>query len=69
MYGPDVVTGQRYVEAPSSTDGIQHTGNVLSVLLDEDEEVEWLWTHEPERSYVSGYIMRKLGCITCIVRK
>jgi len=33
---------------------------VISVKLDEDEDVEWIWTHTPDgKSVVSGYIITK----------
>ena len=45
---------KRSVEAPKST--YQGAPVVFSnVLLAEDEEVQWIWTHASEGSYVSGY--------------
>ena len=53
---------KRSVEAPKSTyQGVPPT--ILSnVLLADDEEVQWIWTHTSKGSYVSGYqIIEKLG--------
>ena len=34
---------------------------VISVNLDDDEEVEWTWTSLPNgQSYVSGYTIKKI---------
>jgi hypothetical protein len=56
------VGGKRIVLAPSST-GMLIPGGVLSVMLDEDEDVEWQWTHYADgRSVVTGYrIVKKHG--------
>jgi len=46
---------KRIVQAPSSG-GSDSPGQVLSVELDEDEEVIWQWTHRPDgTSAVTGY--------------
>ena len=44
-------TEKRLVTAP---DHGNCTG-VISVLLADDENVEWIWTHTPNESWVSGY--------------
>jgi hypothetical protein len=39
--------------------GVKHPA-VISVELDEDEEVEWTWTHNADgESVVTGYIITK----------
>ena len=41
---------------PSPPTATSLPNQVLSVVLNADEDVEWLWTCTPERvSYVSGY--------------
>ena len=46
---------KRIVTAPSST-GAMGRGEVLSVKLGPDEDVEWVWSHDPDRgSVVTGY--------------
>lgn len=43
----------RFVTAPGST---VSAGEVLSVAVAPDEEVQWISSHDPQRgSYVSGY--------------
>lgn len=45
---------KRSVEAPKPTfQGAPVTFS--NVLLAEDEEVQWSWTHSAKGSYVSGY--------------
>ncbi len=45
----------RIVVAPG-TAAAMGAGQVLSIEVGADEDVEWLWSHEPERgSLVSGY--------------
>ena len=39
--------------------GPTHTGSIMGIWVFPDEEVEWIWTHTPDGSYVSGYIV---GC-------
>jgi hypothetical protein len=49
---------RRRVEAPLPTGLFSRqsiTSASLSVLLSENEEVEWVWTHTRNGSYVSGY--------------
>jgi hypothetical protein len=37
-------------------------GQVLSVEIGPDEEVEWIWSHDSERgSFVAGYDVRIVG--------
>lgn len=46
---------KRIVVAPSTV-APAGPGDVLSVEVDPDEDVEWLWTHDRERgSTVTGY--------------
>jgi hypothetical protein len=46
---------KRIVEAPSSG-GSDSPGQVLSVELNENEEIIWQWTHRPDgTSAVTGY--------------
>lgn len=46
---------KRVVQAPSSGSS-DSPGQVLSVELGEDEEVNWQWTHRPDgTSVVTGY--------------
>jgi hypothetical protein len=47
----------RWVAAPAST--LQGAAAVLGVRLEEDEDVQWIWTHTQEGSYVSGYSIVK----------
>ena len=49
---------KRIVYAPQS-DHIPSASAVISVELDEDEEVEWQWTHLNGRSVVTGYSIVK----------
>ena len=48
---------KRSVTAPAST--LRGAPAVQSVLLGEDEDVQWTWTYTPEGSYVSGYTIVK----------
>ncbi|MEE8399928.1 MAG: hypothetical protein V3S89_13040 [Desulfobacterales bacterium] len=51
---------KRSVEAPEPS--FQGAPAMISnVLLAEDEEVQWNWTHTSEGSYVSGYQIIKKG--------
>jgi hypothetical protein len=46
---------KRIVAAPSNA-GAMDAGEVLSVETGPDEEVEWVWSHDPQRgSRVTGY--------------
>ena len=48
-------TAKRIVLAPSST-GAMSTGEVLSVEIRPNEDVEWVWSHDRERgSSVTGF--------------
>lgn len=48
-------TAKRTVTAPSSASPMTG-GQVLSVEVGPDEEVEWVWSHDRERgSFVTGY--------------
>ena len=48
-------TAKRIVEAPD-TAAPMSPGDVLSVEVGPDEDVEWIWSHDPERgSTVTGY--------------
>lgn len=51
----DTIHGKRRVQAPVT--GMSNGASpVLSILLEEDEEVRWQWTHYADgRSVVSGY--------------
>lgn len=44
---------RRWVAAPASL--TPNAPTVTGVYLSEDEAVEWVWTHTPNGSYVSGY--------------
>ena len=46
-------TAIRWVTVPQSTSS--GAPAVQSVALTPDEDVQWLWTHTPNGSYVSGY--------------
>ena len=51
----DVKGAKRVVVAPRSP-GAMSAGEVLSVEVGPDEDVEWLWSHDPQRgSTVTGY--------------
>jgi hypothetical protein len=56
---------KRIAQAPSS-DGSDLPGQILSVELGEEEEVNWLWSHFPNgQSLVTGYeIIKKDGVKT-----
>ena len=47
---------RRVVEAPGSK---MLPNRVLSVVLAEEEDVEWIWTNSLAGSYVSGYSIVK----------
>jgi len=50
---------RRTVYAPQPKDNSEHPG-VISVELDEDEDVEWIWTHTSDgESVVTGYTIIK----------
>jgi hypothetical protein len=50
---------KRTVHAPSSGGGMS-SGAVLSVTLNDDEDVVWHWTHRQDgRSVVTGYTIVK----------
>jgi len=45
---------EKWINAPEPTfrdAPVAYTG----VRVAEDEDVEWIWTHTPKGSYVSGY--------------
>ena len=51
----DVKRAKRTVMAPTIA-GQMRGGQVLSVELGPDEDVEWIWSHDRERgSHVTGY--------------
>jgi hypothetical protein len=59
-------SGKRTILAPETTflPSVQPPANrVVSVDLEEDEEVQWTWTYLPDgQKYVSGYtIIKKPG--------
>jgi len=46
---------KRTIQAPSSSDATK-PGAFISVDVDLDQDVEWIWTHYPDgRSAVTGY--------------
>jgi hypothetical protein len=49
--------GQVWKSAPYQS-GPTHTGSIAGVWAFPDEEVEWIWTHTPGGSYVSGYTVK-----------
>jgi hypothetical protein len=50
---------KRVVYAPQPNDA-QQAPAVISVALDEDEDVEWQWTHYNDgRSVITGYTIVK----------
>jgi hypothetical protein len=50
---------KRSVYAPRPERGTESPA-VVSVVLDEDEDVEWTWTHTADgKSVVTGYIISK----------
>lgn len=55
MDQPDTPTmARRRVQAPAPEAG--HPENsILSVLVDEDEDVQWTWSHRDGKSFVTGY--------------
>ena len=60
MAQPQTNKGKRIEYAPSIF-GLGASPGVISVLLGDDEDVQWCWTHYPDgRSAVTGYeIIRK----------
>jgi hypothetical protein len=49
----------RTVSAPPPS-ALSPPNRILSVALDADEDVEWIWTHTAAGvSYVSGYIITR----------
>ncbi len=52
---------KRWVAAPQST--LPGAPAVLGIHLGDNEDVQWIWTHTQNGSYVSGYsiIKRKSG--------
>ena len=45
---------------PTPASEILPPNRILSVVLEEDEEVEWVWSTAPDGvSYVSGYAIMK----------
>ena len=50
---------RRTVYAPKTKGDAEHPA-VISVELNEDEDVEWTWTHTADgKSVVTGYIITK----------
>jgi len=45
---------KRLIKAPAPQNGIQKNA-ILSVLVDEDEDVQWTWAHRDGQSFVTGY--------------
>lgn len=57
-WGGRDTAGRRWVGAPyQSAD--RSTSAVQGVWAYDDEEVEWIWTHGPGGSYVSGWTVTK----------
>lgn len=55
MTQPQTNEGKRIEYAPTVC-GLSAAASVLSVMLDDDEDVQWCWTHYPEgQSVVTGY--------------
>ena len=52
--------GQKFISAPYQTGPIT-TVYITGVWLRDGEDVEWIWTHTPQGSYVSGYTLRSKG--------
>ena len=42
---------------------LMRTGSIEGVWTGPSEEVDWIWTHGPGGSYVSGYVVRKPAAI------
>ena len=60
MTQPRTEKGKRIERAPSSGPGAPP--GVISVVVGEDEDVRWCWTHYPDgRSVVTGYEVIKRG--------
>ena len=66
-----ITTGnRRLVYSPSFWETTGYTGEIISVLLEPDEEVEWLCTFTADGNYyVSGYVIRERGCIKRLVNR
>jgi hypothetical protein len=46
----------RRVAAPPPQGGLPlSASHVFTVILEDDEEVQWIWTHGLQGSYISGY--------------
>ena len=56
-------TEKKRIVQPPNAGGAELTSSVISVELNEGEEVNWLWTHFPNgQSVVTGYeIVKKDG--------
>ncbi|MBV9849525.1 MAG: hypothetical protein JO250_07540 [Armatimonadetes bacterium] len=55
MNSADQPAPQKRIVHPPSPETAGPETSVLSVFLDEDEEVIWHWTHREGRSVVTGY--------------
>ena len=57
-YSGEINTGgQVWVSTPYQS-GPTSTGMIQGVWLNDGEDVEWIWTHTPQGSYVMGYTVR-----------
>lgn len=54
-------TGGRVWQPAPYNPGPTTTGDISGVWLNPTEDVEWVWTHATDRSYVSGYILKQKG--------
>jgi hypothetical protein len=59
-------TEKKRIVQPPNAGAVESASSVISVELSEDEEVNWLWTHFPNKqSVVTGYeIVKKDGAKT-----
>ena len=58
----------RTVYPPSSSGMGMSPGTLLSVTLEEDEDVLWHWTHRDGRSVVTGYTIVPRSLMSLIDR-
>lgn len=56
--------GKRVIYPPNYHNRINSSSAVVSVLLADDEEVEWHWYHSQAGSMITGYTIKKRIDIT-----
>ena len=54
--------GKIFVAPPAQTAPVT-TGTLQGVWVTPQQQIEWIWTHTPEGSYVSGYVVKGLDIV------